>query len=77
MDNNAAERAIRPLTVGRKNWGNIDTIRGAETSVIIYSLVKSVKANNLRIYNYMELLLTELPKLADDTSRDFVQNLLP
>ncbi len=77
MDNNAAERAIRPFTVGRKNWVNIDTIRGAETSAIIYSLVETAKANNLRVYDYMELLLTELPKHADDTNRDFVQDLLP
>ena len=29
MDNNAVERAIRPFTVGRKNWVLIDTIKGA------------------------------------------------
>ncbi len=77
MDNNPAERAIRPFTVGRKNWVNMDTIRGAESSAIIYSLVETAKANNIRVYDYLELLLTELPKHSDDTSRDFIQYLLP
>ncbi|MCC8089506.1 MAG: transposase domain-containing protein [Rikenellaceae bacterium] len=39
--------------------------------------METAKANNLRVYDYMELLLTELPKHADDTNRDFVQDLLP
>lgn len=38
MDNNTAERAIRPFTLGRKNWVNVDPIRGAEASAIMYSL---------------------------------------
>lgn len=38
MDNNTAERAIRPFTLGRKNWVNVDSIRGAEASAIMYSL---------------------------------------
>ena len=50
MDNNAAERAIRPFTVGRKNWVLIDTIQGAKASAIIYSLIETAKANNLRTY---------------------------
>ena len=36
MDNNAAERAIRPFCVGKKNWKLIDTINGAEASAIIF-----------------------------------------
>ena len=38
MDNNTAERAIRSFTLGRKNWVNVDSIRGAEASAIMYSL---------------------------------------
>ena len=50
MDNNTAERAIRPFTLGRKNWVMIDTIHGAQASAIIYSLVETAKANDLKIY---------------------------
>ena len=60
MDNNTAERAIRPFTVGRKNWVNVDSIRGAEASAIMYSLVETAKANGLRVYDYLEYVLTEL-----------------
>ena len=38
LDNNAAEQAIRPVCVGKKNWVMIDTIAGAEASAIIYSI---------------------------------------
>lgn len=41
---------IRPFTVGRKNWGNVDSIRGAEASAIMYSLVETAKANGFRFY---------------------------
>ena len=77
MDNNLAEQAIRPFTLGRKNWVNIDTIQGAESSAILYSLVETAKANNLRVHDYIELLLSELSAHAEDTNRDFIQDLLP
>ena len=60
MDNNTAERAIRPFTLGRKNWVNVDSIRGADASAIMYSLVETAKANELRVYEYLEYVLTEL-----------------
>ena len=77
MDNNAAERAIRPFTVGRKNWVLIDTIKGARASAVIYSLVETAKANNLRTYEYLELLLTEIPNHLDDKNFDYFENLMP
>ena len=77
MDNNRAEQAIRPFTLGRKNWVNMDSIRGAQASAILYSLVETAKANNLRVYEYLEFLLDGLAKHADDTSRDFIKELLP
>ena len=77
MDNNAAERAIRPFCVGKKNWKLIDTIHGAEASAIIYSIVETCKLNNLNIFYYISHLLTEIPKHMDDTNLDFLEDLLP
>lgn len=77
MDNNAAERAIRPFTAGRKNWVLIDTIKGTKASAVIYSLAETAKANNLRTYEYLELLLTEIPNHLDDKSFDYFENLIP
>ena len=47
MDNNSAEQAIRPFTIGRKNWVMIDTPRGAEASAVLYSVVETARANKL------------------------------
>lgn len=76
-DNNAAEQAIRGFCVGKANWHLIDTIHGAKASAIIYSIAETAKANNLKPYNYFEYLLTEIPKHQEDTSLDFMKELLP
>lgn len=68
---------IRPFTVGRKNWVNVDSIRGAEVSAIMYSLMETAKANGLRVYDYLEYVLTELAAHQDDTDRAFLADLLP
>ena len=76
IDNSATERAIRPFTIGRANWHIIDTIHGAQASAVIYSLVETAKANKLKIYEYLKHLLTEIPKHMDNTSLDFLEDLL-
>lgn len=58
ISNNTAENAIRPFTVGRKNWLFSDTPKGAEASASIYSIVETAKANGLDVFRYFELLLT-------------------
>ena len=77
IDNSATERAIRPFTIGRANWHIIDTIHGAQASAMIYSLVETAKATKLKIYEYLKYLLTEIPKHMDDTSLDFLEDMLP
>lgn len=62
MDNNASERAIRGFCIGKKNWEVIDTINGAKTSAVIYSIAETAKANNLKPYEYFEHLLTVIPE---------------
>ena len=77
MDNNSAEQAIRPFTIGRKNFVLIDSSNGARASAVIYSLVETAKANQLNVYQYFELLLTEIPKHMDDKNLSFLDDLLP
>lgn len=80
IDNNASERAIRGFTIGRKNWVMIDTVNGAKSSAIIYSIAETAKANNLKPYDYFEHLLTEIPKLMDKTATEAekeLEKLLP
>lgn len=77
MDNNASERAIRGFCIGKKNWEMIDTIHGATSSAIIYSIAETAKANNLKPYDYFEYLLTEIPKHVEDKNTSFLEELLP
>ena len=77
MDNNAAERAIRPFCIGKKNWVMIDTINGANASAIIYSIVETAKANKLNPFRYLEYLLTEIPEHMEDTNLSFLEDLVP
>ena len=77
IDNNASERAIRGFCIGKKNWQMIDTIHGAKSSAIIYSIVETAKANNLKPFDYVQHLLEEMPKHMDDRDCSFLENLLP
>lgn len=77
IDNNASERAIRGFCIGKKNWEMIDTINGATSSAIIYSIAETAKANNLKPYDYFEYLLTEIPKHVEDKNTGFLEELLP
>jgi len=47
----------RMVCVGKKNWQMIDTINEAKTLAIIYSIVETAKANNLKPYDYARHLL--------------------
>lgn len=77
ISNNQVENAIRPFVIGRKGWLFADTPQGAEASAIIYSLMETAKANNLRLDDYLLHLLSILPERAEQ-SKDFeIDDLLP
>lgn len=61
ISNAGAENAIRPFTVGRKNWLFADTPKGAKASAMYYSLIESAKANGLEPFDYLCRLLKYLP----------------
>jgi len=66
IDNNRAERAVKPFVIGRKNWMFCNTASGANASAVLYSLIESAKANGLMPFNYLMHLLEELPKQRGD-----------
>ena len=47
IHNNQAENKIRPFVIGPKNWVFNDSVKGAESSAAIYSLIETAKANDL------------------------------
>lgn len=54
LDNNVAERAVRPLAIGRKNWMFLGSEEGGEAAAIILSLVQTCRALNINPYEYLE-----------------------
>tara|TARA_R110001592_G_C13092588_1_gene743527 strand:- start:34 stop:1557 length:1524 start_codon:yes stop_codon:yes gene_type:complete len=70
IDNNRAERAIKPFVIGRKNFLFSNTVSGAHASSVLYSLVESAKANNLVPFDYLHHVINVLSEHDDDESLD-------
>ena len=75
FSNNLSENAIRPFTVGRKNWLFCDTPNGAQASALVYSMVEIAKANGVNVYHYLTYLLEKLPN--DRMSDEELDRLAP
>ena len=61
IDNNRCENAIRPFVVGRRNWLFSESVKGAQSSANLYSLIETAKANRLEPYAYLRRVFTLLP----------------
>ena len=61
FSNNLAENAIRPFTLGRKNWLFADTPEGAEANAIVYTMVEMARAYGLNIFEYLKYVLDKRP----------------
>ena len=77
LDNTATEGALRSFCLHKHAWKLIDSIDGAKSSAIIYSIAETAKANNLNSFRYLEYVLTVLKDHQDDTDYSFIEELLP
>lgn len=75
LDNNLAERAVKPFVIGRKNWLFSNTPAGADASCILYSIVQSAMNNGLIPFEYIKYLLEEMPGKA--LTDEYLDTLLP
>lgn len=66
IDNNTAENAIRLFVIGRKAWLFSNTVRGANASAALYSLIETAKLNDHEPYDYLTWLFTTLPSHGED-----------
>ena len=73
IDNNAAENAVRPLCVGRKNWLFVGSQQAGERAAVVMSLIESAKLNGHDPWAYLKDVFERLPTLKH---RDLAQ-LLP
>jgi len=76
IDNNSAERAIKPFVMGRKAWLFSNTPKGAESSAILYSIVETAKGNRLKPYPYLVWLFEQMPN-ANITDVNVLDSFLP
>lgn len=60
IDNNLAERTLRMVAIGRKNWMFAGSESGARRAAIIYSLVASCKLNDIDPFAYFRDVLTRI-----------------
>ncbi|MCT4612425.1 MAG: IS66 family transposase [Clostridia bacterium] len=63
IDNNGAERSIKPFVIGRKNWLFSASTKGANSSAMLYSIIETAKLNHLAVEKYLLYLMDELSKL--------------
>lgn len=54
LDNNVAERAVRPLAIGRKNWLFFGSPDGGEAGAILFSLVQTCRGLGINPREYLE-----------------------
>ena len=77
ISNNRAERSIKPFVIGRKNWLFCNTVRGAKSSAVYYSLIVTARENGLNPYEYLSWLLTNAPNLGKPGYITKNENFLP
>lgn len=74
IDNNDAERAIKPFVLGRKNWLFSNTEGGAKASCVVYSLIETCKANKVNSFYYLKYILENIHKAENN---DQLRQMLP
>jgi transposase len=66
IDNNAAERALRGVAVGRKNWLFWGSLTGGRTAAVLTSLVATCQRHRIDPWAYLADVLTRLPSHPSD-----------
>lgn len=63
LDNNAVEREMKAIAIGRKNWLFFGSERGGRTAAIIYSVIASARRHDLDVWRYLGDILRRLADL--------------
>jgi transposase len=77
VHNNFGERTIRPFTLARKNFMFCDTVKGAKSSAVVFSIIQTAKENGLNPHAYLSFLLKKMIDVINDRNPDAVFDLLP
>lgn len=77
LSNNLAERAIKSLVMGRKNWLFSQSFEGARSTAIIMSIIESAKCHDIDAEKYMTYLLDHLPNEETLAKNEVLEAYLP
>jgi transposase len=77
IDNNAAERALRGIAIGRKNWLFAGSEAGGRTAAVLFTMIGSAVRNNLDPWAYLRDVLSRMATLRDSVTGGSREELLP
>jgi transposase len=77
IDNNEAERALRGIALGRRNWLFCGSDRGGRAAAVHFGLIASCHRNGVDPFTYLRDILRRLPIMLPHASRDELRALLP
>lgn len=77
IDNNEAERALRGIAIGRRNWMFCGSDRGGHAAAVHFSLIASCRRHHVDPFAYLRDLFTRLPRLPNNAAPSDLRNLLP
>jgi len=60
IDNNVAERLMRPIAIGRKNWMFFGSDNGGRTAAILFTITQSAKRHDLNVYTYLRDVIARI-----------------
>lgn len=72
LDNNAIERQIRPVAIGRKNYLFAGSHDGAKRAAILYSLLNTCKLNKVNPWEWLKDVLTRINSDKTAKAADFL-----
>lgn len=61
IDNNSAERALKPVVIGRKNYLFMGSDEGGRRAAIVYTLIESCRQNEVEPWSYLRDIMERLP----------------
>jgi hypothetical protein len=61
LDNNASEREMKRIAIGRKNWLSIGSLHGGQTAVVLFSFTSTCPRLGVEPWAYLKDVLTPLP----------------
>jgi transposase len=72
IDNNASEREMKKIAIGRKNWLSIGSPRGGQTAAVLFSFTSTCQRLGVEPWAYLQDVLTRLPVTAEGQLADLL-----